>query len=327
MLGHEPLVFAKRDGLAADGDVLGPLADQMHFHAARRRRPDCFVPKPGQVEIGAQFPVQTHQGIEIELGGHAGRVIVGALENPLILDEVIADHQRAVRPGNGAHRAQQLDGRGRIEVPDRRARKEYGHPRRGTLWSGHHEGLRKVRAHRQDFEFRIGLRNAAGCGKQMGPRNIHRHVGGQIRQLVQQQPCLGAGAAAELDQHGVRSDLRSDLRAVRRKDAGLGAGQIVLGQRADPVEQVRAVFVIKVGRREMLRVVPEAGENVGDQRLIRRTRLNAANIVMCSHCVIRRAPGAVPKIANAPTERRSFGRSRECASWASRTSHRATRVD
>src|SRR6266581_4212930 len=76
-------------------------------------------------------------------------------------------------------------------------------------------------------------------------RNVHRRL-----QRLDQDARLGACAAAELDELGVRTRELRDVGDVGAKDRHLGARQVVLGQLADGFEQPAALLVVEVFRRD-----------------------------------------------------------------------------
>ena len=81
---------------------------------------------------------------------------------------------------------------------------------------------------------------------------------------------LGAAAGAGLDHPHARAPARHHLVHARAHDRGLGARDVVLGELADGVEELRAGAVVEVLRRETLRREAEAEERVGAEALASR---------------------------------------------------------
>ena len=117
-------------------------------------------------------------------------------------------------------------------------------------------------------------------------RDVDRHVVHAVRCLqprLDQRARLGRRAGAELHEQRARAGRADDLGGVRAQDGELGAGQVVLGQRADLLEQRRSLGVVEVATREAFARRGQAGTYVGreigrqrgvgfDQRQARRLR-------------------------------------------------------
>ena len=98
--------------------------------------------------------------------------------------------------------------------------------------------------------------------------NIHRHIAGRIRQLIQQQAGLHAAAAAELHQQDALAEQRGHVRAVVAHDLQLGTRGVVLGQLADLIEQRRALGVIEILGRQAFLCAAEAVDDFPGDRVI-----------------------------------------------------------
>src|ERR687896_1516761 len=80
--------------------------------------------------------------------------------------------------------------------------------------------------------------------KQKLPRDIDTEVGGGV-QDIEQQPDLLAGPAPKLDEQAVRLHAAGDILCVVVQDSRLRAGQIILREFTDNLEQFRAAPVIE----------------------------------------------------------------------------------
>jgi hypothetical protein len=102
--------------------------------------------------------------------------------------------------------------------------------------------------------------------------DVHRDVALERSrgvQRVQQHPRLGRSAGAELDELYRAGQLRQLLSPLF-EDRPLGARRVVLGQLADPVEQLGAAGVIEVLWRQLLEGACEAVEHVLGERAFMR---------------------------------------------------------
>ena len=99
-------------------------------------------------------------------------------------------------------------------------------------------------------------------------RDVDWHESRRTLQRAEQQADFLQRAGAELDQLGLRAYAFGHLGGVLAQDRELGASGVVLGQLADPVEQRRALTVVKVLGRDPARltaqtVAQRAAEAVG----------------------------------------------------------------
>ena len=192
------------------------LADQVHFDAAVVLHPHGQVIERVEIEVRAQFAIHVTKRIDVELGGDAGGVshrrvrdTRGSLRRSMPISTApFLPTNSACAPAAHAPAA--------LEIAKRRAREI--DDATGALLDEIRqiEVLREVRAHRHDVQIRIIFRQRARGGKQMLARNIHRHIRDRIFQLVEQQACFQAGAAAEFDQRGFRTDGVRHFARVRR---------------------------------------------------------------------------------------------------------------
>ena len=96
----------------------------MHFDAVPFGIVEGVVLEGGKIEIGAEFAIDAHQQIEIELGGDALGIVIGAIKNVGRLVQIDADDQH--RPGaeDAAGVAQEGARLMRLEIADGRAGKK-----------------------------------------------------------------------------------------------------------------------------------------------------------------------------------------------------------
>src|SRR5260221_396143 len=91
-------------------------------------------------------------------------------------------------------------------------------------------------------------------------RDVDRHIGDRVFQCLQQDTHLDAGAAAEFDQTGVRTDPAGDVAGVPLKNSDLGPGQIIFRDLTDRIEQLRTLGVVEQFARQRLRFPRQAAE-------------------------------------------------------------------
>ena len=135
-------------------------------------------------------------------------------------------------------------------------------PSRGrpSICGGSAMGREKSAAHRQDAQIGKARGDARLRAAQRRVRDVDRHIGIEIAQLGEQQLGLEARAGAELDEHAARSGGRGDIAGALAQDAGLGARQVVFGQRRDVLEQLAARGVVEEAAGDRLARRREPGE-------------------------------------------------------------------
>jgi hypothetical protein len=126
------------------------------------------------------------------------------------------------------------------------------------------ERLHEIRHDRQHFHGRE-VPGQRGCGGgEMLARNVYRHVGGNLIEMLQQNAGFQARAAAELYDAGGGPDALGDGIDVFPHDLQFGSGQVVLGQVADGLEQRRTPFVVEEFWRETLRRSVQPRHDLGE---------------------------------------------------------------
>ncbi len=98
--------------------------------------------------------------------------------------------------------------------------------------------------------------------------DVDGDVGVQVREGVEQVPCLLGGTGTEFDQ-GAGPGRRRDVAGAREQDLPFGARRVVLGQFGDLLEQVAAVGVVEPLRRQCLGSAGETPVDIGAQRGVR----------------------------------------------------------
>ena len=102
-------------------------------------------------------------------------------------------------------------------------------------------------------------RKSSSSAERGQSQEIAGDIDGQVVQAalpaqggIQQQARLDRAAAAELDNRDLVAGGGDDLVGIALEDGALGAGQVVFGQVADPLEQLRADPVVKKAAGEPL---------------------------------------------------------------------------
>ena len=208
----------------------------------------------------------TRSMLQVELGGDAGRVVVGGLEPADVLDEVGAEQQRLAGLEHLRDRSEEPRPLLRLEVADRRA-EERDHP---PVPRG--QGAQVAPEVADDavhLDARVLLLDRRRALAQRLLAHVEGHEAPQRpvrRQRVEQHARLVGGAGAELDER-VRVRQLADLVGVLAQQVALALGRVVLGQARDRVEELRAALVVEPLRREVLGRRGQAGDDVLAQRL------------------------------------------------------------
>ena len=221
-----------------------------------------------KIEVAAQFAIDAHQQIEVELRGDALGVVIGAIKNVRRLFQIDADDQH--RPGaqyaaGAAHERACLM---RLEVADGRARKE-ARARHGSDLAGQFGHGGEVRHHRNDGQVRkIAAQPRCVLAEKIAG-DVDRNIGFDACRGPQQDARFAARTAAEFDQRGGLRKQRGDFRRMLGQEAELAACRIVFRQGRDAIEQAGAGQIVEVFRPQIFRLGGEAGNDVGGE-LIRR---------------------------------------------------------
>src|SRR5579863_10116073 len=124
ILGMDRLAILESETLASDIDRLRPAADEMHLHAAALAAPARPMPELIEFEGSAEFAIDPAQQIEIEGGGDARRIVIGALEDRRVLAQIDADDHRGTCPEKPPRAFEKVARFVAGEIADGRAREE-----------------------------------------------------------------------------------------------------------------------------------------------------------------------------------------------------------
>ena len=207
------------------------------------------------------------QHVAVELGGHAGGVVVGGDEAVDVLHEVGAEQERV------AGRERRARGRRGTVARGSGARLPMVLPRNATTPACRRRGVRSrwcskspTTACTATPRTRAAIAAAASrsvCS--LTSNGTKRSSVPASRERVEQQPRLLRRARAELDER-VGLGALGDVARVLDEDRALGAGGVVLGEPGDLVEQLAAAVVVEPLRRQRLRRGGEPGAHVGFER-------------------------------------------------------------
>ena len=184
------------------------------------------------------------QHVQVEGGRDAQRIVIGGVEDGIVLDQVYADQQAAIAVRIRAQAAQKSGRLFRRKIADRRAGIEEQAPRLAHA-VGQVQAAGEIQAQARHLDVRKALLQPAQRFTEEIIRNIHGHILGRVQQ-GEQAGGLGAIARPQVDQGAARPHGVRDLGAVTGEDGRLGARRIVLGQGADGLEQFRAQRVVQV---------------------------------------------------------------------------------
>ena len=233
----------------------------------------------GGVEVGGEVAVEAGEDVEVEGGGHSGGIVVGGEEGGFVFvragGQVGAQQKGVAGLELGSEVEEYLAGLFGGEVADAGADVEGEHA--GVLRADEGDGLGDVVGElgKDGYAGDLGFEGGLGFGE-AGVRDVDglvRHVGLAADGGAEEDAGLGRGAGAELgdgeaSSFGVRFRLGGegdDLVGVGGEEGSLGAGEVVLGELGDLLEEGGAGFVVEEPRGEGSGSGGEAGEGfVGD---------------------------------------------------------------
>ena len=269
-------------GVCGDVDLLWDEGFEVHLYAGVLGVPAGAVGEAGGVEVRAEIAVETGKDVAVEGGGDAGGIVVGGEEGGDGLvgagGEVRAEEEGVAGAELGAEVAEEIGGLPRGEVADG-----------GADVEGEGEGVAVARVGAGEGEGRGGVvgdlradgdagdvRFDAGGGFFEGARG---DVDGLVEDASlpadggrEEDAGLAGGAGAELEQgEGVSGGGGGgeDGVGVGGEDGALGAGEVVLGEGGDLLEEGGAAVVVKEPGGEGAGVLEEAGvglagDGIGD---------------------------------------------------------------
>ncbi len=207
-----------------------------------------------KVEVPAELAVDARQEVEVEPGGDARGIVVGALEDPPVLAEIDPDQEPVRSAQHLTHPAKKLRCLVAMEVADVRAQPQ-DHLGLLDLLAQTAESLLVFRSHRGDLQSRVA--------REQIPRGLLDHRGADVhRQVaepapageerVDQEPGLGRASAPQLHhRHRFGKQIR-DLRCTSEEDGPLGAAEVVLGDPADLLEEERSLPIVEIAAGNLL---------------------------------------------------------------------------
>ena len=256
-------------GVFGDVDALGVERLEVHLDAGFGGVPEGDVAEGREVEVGSEVAVEAGEDVAVEGGGDAGGVVVGGEEGGFVFvragAEVGAEEEGVAGEELGAEVAEDVAGGRGGEVADAGTDVEGEGAGVGEAVFG--EGLAGV----------VGDLTADGDAGDVGEDVFAGSVEGGLGDVYglvddvslmadggsEEDAGLGGGACAELDEGeglpfgaGGGGD---DLVGVGGEDAALGAGEVVLGEGGDLLEEMGAGFVVEEPGREGFARGGEAG--------------------------------------------------------------------
>src|SRR5262245_27085147 len=256
-----------------DGDALLAQAHDLDLDPALLLAPGGAVREAADVEAGVELAVQALQQVEREARRDAGRVVVGALEHLLRLAQVDADEERVAGRHLLANAGQEAGGLVAREVPDARAEPEDELRDRGLAPNVGERGLELARE-RAHLERRVALEERERRRLEHAARDVDGEVAEPAvpaQPGLDQDPRLRRAPAPELEHRDRRVEARRDAVCARDQDLALGARQVVLGELADLLEELRALLVVAEAAGDRPRPAREARrDGRGEGLLLRR---------------------------------------------------------
>ena len=241
-----------------------PTGAQAHLHPLAAAVEEGDVLERRGLEVRGQLAVHHVQDVAVELRGHTRCVVVGGLDHLRLLDQVGAEQEVIGGPQERPHVAQERTAAAGWEVPDRAAQQgDEARPLVGRARNAVEVAL-EVADDTVDLEPVVLVHQLHGGLAHHALGHVERQVAAGTRaggHGVEQQPRLGGGARAKLDQLH-RGRRLHDRHGGVLEDRHLRPGRVVLGQVADPLEQRRAARVVEVLGRDLLERPGEAVEHV-----------------------------------------------------------------
>ena len=201
-----------------------------------------------RIEVAPCNRVQVAQDVAIERRGDAKRVVVRGLEACDILLRIRTDQQAAAEPAVRTDASQEFERVLGREIADARARVEKSHRARVDGFV-HVESPRKIGHESDQFGIRKLRCESRECGADSRRGDIDSDIAPR-RERRHQQRGLGAIACAEIHELLALSGDPRDFVAPRHQYRALRARRIVLGQRADRLEQGRSFRVVEIFGRD-----------------------------------------------------------------------------
>ena len=117
--------------------------------------------------------------------------------------------------------------------------------------------------------------------------NIDGNIGLHRRRGAEQNARFSARTRAEFDQRAVRRKQRGDRRRIVPQQRKLAAGRIIFRQLGDALEQRGAGQIVKIFRRQLLRLRRKPGRDVGGEWIGLSDGRRRASAAWCACHVLR----------------------------------------
>ena len=259
------------------------------FHAAQCRN-------ASRSKVASTSRLSPPQHVQVERCRHAGRIVVGALDDCAILEQVDTDQQRTPAADRFADRVEQRDRFERTEVADRGAGEERHPPRRAADDRRQRHELAEVLHQRVHGQRGKSPPHGTAGGLELHRVHVERHVAVRVLERVEQQLRLAPGTGAVLDDGSPRPATIGDLRRMGREQTRFRTGEVVLGLLADLLEQLRTAGVVQEYRGQLLLLLAESLEDQRDQwsRRVGRRKGRAAQDVFCVSHAVRSLASRIP---------------------------------
>src|SRR4051794_22847160 len=96
VFGVNGLVRFEVDVASANSNALGPLANEAKVDSLEALVVEREMLELVEIEVPTELAVDSHQQVQVELGGDACRIVVGPLDHVRIFHEVDSDEQATV---------------------------------------------------------------------------------------------------------------------------------------------------------------------------------------------------------------------------------------
>src|SRR5262245_24259868 len=235
---------------AADIDYLLSEADQMDFYAALPFVEKGAVFELSEVEVGVQITVDAQQQIPADCRRQVERVVVGRFERFARFFQICAEQQTVSRPQRIAGLSQQFARFVRHVIAYVRSQ-EQRQNFLAVFSLNRSDAASVIGGVSRDPQSRIIFEQLLCALFQNRLGNIYRLVtkSGLARQNgLYQQARFDRASAAQFDHRDRRRQLRDDLGRAPLENFGLGARQIIFGQKSDRFKKHRPQRVIKIFR-------------------------------------------------------------------------------
>lgn len=233
----------------------------MHFDPMPGAIVESAMPEPRQIEVRTKVTVDDAKHVQIEFGGHSGRVIVCGLDDPDILPQVCAEQEMVKRMHLAGDSLQNLHGFPLPEIPDRAAEKS---EQSGTCSMRKDELTREIRHCRIDAHSWVFTSQTLGCVAQKIAADIHRHVlagASRISHRVEDHARLACASGTELDKRR-RSEAGNESRHNPAQKRPLGPRRIVLGELRNRFEEPGSALIVEIFRVELLLRARQTGAHI-----------------------------------------------------------------